>query len=47
MPGLFHASFTMFVYLRGHHLIEYYFSVSDSRVAANDLEEGQLADDHA
>ncbi len=27
---------TMFVYLRGHHLWEYYFSVDDSRLAAND-----------
>ena len=33
----FHASSTMFVYLRGHHLIEYYFSVNDARIAANDL----------
>ena len=33
----FHASSTMFVYLKGHHLLEYYFAVSDSRVAANDL----------
>jgi hypothetical protein len=32
----FHASATMFVFLRGHHLLEYYFSVSDSRSAAND-----------
>jgi hypothetical protein len=28
----------MFVYLRGHHLLEYYFSVSDARIAANDLD---------
>jgi hypothetical protein len=33
----FHSSATMFVFLKGHHLLEYYFSVSDSRSAANDL----------
>ncbi len=27
----------MFVYLKGHHLLEYYFAVSDARIAANDL----------
>lgn len=32
----FHSSCTMFVYLKGHHLIEYYFAVSDARAAAND-----------
>jgi hypothetical protein len=32
----FHSSITMFVYLRGHHLLEYYFSVPDARMAAND-----------
>jgi hypothetical protein len=32
----FHSSITMFVYLKGHHLLEYYFSVSDARMAAND-----------
>ena len=37
MPRFFHASSTMFVYLRGHHLLEYYFSVHDARIAANDL----------
>ena len=26
----------MFVYLKGHHLLEYYFSMSDATVAAND-----------
>ena len=35
----FHASWTMFVYLKGHHLIEYYFAVADARVAANDLDQ--------
>jgi hypothetical protein len=29
----------MFVYLRGHHLLEYYFSVADARIAANDLDQ--------
>jgi hypothetical protein len=29
----------MFIYLRGHHLLEYYFSVPDSRIAANDRDE--------
>jgi len=33
----FQASSTMFVYLNGHHLLEYYFAVADSRVAANDF----------
>jgi len=37
MHSSFHASATMFVFLKGHHLLEYYFSVSDSRNAANDL----------
>ena len=32
----FDSSVTMFVYLRGHHLLEYYFSISDARLAAND-----------
>jgi hypothetical protein len=32
----FHSSITMFVYLKGHHLLEYYFSVPDARLAAND-----------
>jgi hypothetical protein len=36
MHSNFHASATMFVFLKGHHLLEYYFSVSDSRSAAND-----------
>jgi hypothetical protein len=34
------ASSAIFVYLRGHHLLEYYFSVSDCRLAANDLSQG-------
>jgi hypothetical protein len=37
MLSNFHASATMFVFLKGHHLLEYYFSVSDSRSAANDF----------
>ncbi len=32
---MFHASSAMFLYLKGHHLLEYYFCVSDCRVAAN------------
>jgi hypothetical protein len=26
----------MFVFLRGHHVVEYYFAVRDARTAAND-----------
>jgi hypothetical protein len=37
MQPAFHSSGTMFVFLKGHELLEYYFSVSDSRNAANDL----------
>jgi hypothetical protein len=37
MQQCFHASATMFVFLKGHHLLEYYFSVSDCRSAANDF----------
>lgn len=37
MVRLFHASSTMFVYVNGHHLIEFYFCISDARKAANDL----------
>ena len=36
MPRLFDSSFTMFVYLKGHHLLEYYFAVSDTGMSAND-----------
>jgi len=36
MLKLFHSSSTMFVYLKGHHLLEYYFAVADARDAAND-----------
>ncbi len=32
----YNAALTMFVFLRGHHLLEYYFSVADTRLAAND-----------
>ncbi len=38
MLEMFHSSSTMFVYLRGHQMWEYYFSVNDSREAANDRE---------
>ena len=36
MPRRFNSSFTMFVYLNGHHLLEYYFAVADTRRCAND-----------
>ncbi|HLZ96654.1 MAG TPA: hypothetical protein VKP66_01840 [Steroidobacteraceae bacterium] len=36
MRSSFHASATMFVFLKGHDLLEYYFAVSDARRAAND-----------
>jgi hypothetical protein len=32
----FDSTFTMFVYLNGHHLLEYYFAVADARISAND-----------
>jgi hypothetical protein len=32
----FTSTFTMFVFLKGHHLLESYFSVSDIRACAND-----------
>ena len=32
----FHSSIMMFVYLKGNHLLEYYFSLPDARIAAND-----------
>jgi hypothetical protein len=38
MPRRFNSSFTMFVYLNGHHLLEYYFALADTRKSAN----GQL-----
>jgi hypothetical protein len=36
MPRRFNSSFTMFVYLRGHPLLEYYFGVLDTHLSAND-----------
>jgi hypothetical protein len=36
MPRQYNSSFTMFVYLKGHHLLEYYFAVADTRLSAND-----------
>jgi hypothetical protein len=36
MPRRLESSFTMFVYLKGHHLLEYYFAVSDTAISAND-----------
>jgi hypothetical protein len=38
MPRPYNSSFTMFVYLKGHHLLEYYFALSDTRMSANDLD---------
>lgn len=32
----FHSISTIFVFLKGHYLIEYYFAVSDARLAANE-----------
>jgi hypothetical protein len=34
----YHAAFTMFVFLKGHHLLEYYFAVADARESANDVD---------
>jgi hypothetical protein len=36
MPRQYNSSFTMFVYLKGHNLLEYYFTIPDARVSAND-----------
>jgi hypothetical protein len=36
MAKHYSAAFTMFVFLRGHHVLEYYFGVRDTRTAAND-----------
>jgi hypothetical protein len=36
MPKRYNSSFTMFVYVNGHHLLDYYFAISDSRMSAND-----------
>jgi hypothetical protein len=36
MPKRYNSSFTMFVYVHGHHLLDYYFVISDSRMSAND-----------
>ena len=38
MPLSFNSSFTMFVYLKGHDLLEYYFAISDTRLSANDFQ---------
>jgi len=38
MPRRYNSSFTMFVYVNGHHLLEYYFAISDARMSANDLD---------
>jgi hypothetical protein len=36
LPRSFDSSITMFVYLNGHHLLEYYFALDDTRDAANE-----------
>jgi GTP-binding protein EngB required for normal cell division len=38
----FHCSCMMFIYLKGHHLLEYCFSLTDARVAANDVDQSAL-----
>jgi hypothetical protein len=38
MDAYFHALSTVIVYVNGHELLEYYFAVRDSRVAANDFD---------
>ncbi len=35
-PRRYNSSVTMFVFLRGHGLLEYYFSVADAHLSAND-----------
>lgn len=36
MPRRFDSAFTMFVHLKGHRVLEYYFDLTDARAAAND-----------
>lgn len=36
MPQRFHALRTVFIFIRGHHLLERYFDMADAREAAND-----------
>jgi hypothetical protein len=36
LPQRFDASITIFVYLKGHHLLEYYFALANTRDAANE-----------
>ncbi len=36
MPIPYNSATTMFVYLKGHHVLEYYFGVLNARLAAND-----------
>jgi len=42
MRKFFHSSSTMFVFLKGHHLLEYYFSMADARRAANDFDQATV-----
>jgi hypothetical protein len=44
MPKPFDSRFTMFVYLRGHPLLSFYFAVCDTVEAANDGYSPQAAD---
>jgi hypothetical protein len=39
----FNSAFTMFVFVRGHQVVEYYFAVRDARIAANDVLHPQSA----
>jgi hypothetical protein len=36
MPQRFNSMFTMFVFLKGHPLLAFYFAVADTQAAAND-----------
>jgi hypothetical protein len=38
LPRSFDSTITMFVFLNGHHLLEYYFALADTRDAANEQE---------
>jgi hypothetical protein len=42
MPRPYNSATTMFVYLKGHHVLEYYFGVANARTAANDGARGVL-----
>ncbi len=42
MRLLHYSPAVVFIYVKGHHLIEFYFSVPDARVAANDLDQSGI-----